>query len=409
MKNIIKFSILFAIVFFTNCSEDSKDPIVESNGFTLSKDSSVTSPTILTSADDANIFGKFDWDASNNGAASISSYKLVVFDHDNDSGLQNPIEYTGTGIEVSATTRKATLTVKEFNALINKLPTYKCSEMNIDVRIKSVLGANPETAFIQYSSPINFKVTGYATTAPILAFVKDGNSANVSTEPKLAASAAGVNTDYEGYMYLQPGDYKFYQPDACGDFTSTTVYGGTSGTLSTTAPSITITTAGHYYVKANLTPGSLSYSVSQFTTFGIFGNGTRTGLGTGNHIPMTYNSTISKWELTIKLIVGKSFRFKSNLWSGNTSDLIIPPPNPLFPEYELNPPYVPGAASTAISVLGKSATPLSLEHDVLSNLTKELSVPGTFVVSPDPIRKNYKITLDVSKPRNYTYTLTPQD
>jgi starch-binding outer membrane protein SusE/F len=175
MKNIIKFSILLIIVFFTNCSEESKDPIVESNGFTLRKDSSIVSPNILTSTDEANVFGKFDWDVSNNGSASVSSYTLVVFDKDNDPNLEKPVEYSGTGVEVTATSRKATLTVKEFNSLINNLKTYKCSEMNIDVRIKSTLGANPETAYIQYSSPVNFKVTGYATIAPMLAFVKEGN------------------------------------------------------------------------------------------------------------------------------------------------------------------------------------------------------------------------------------------
>lgn len=394
----------FLVVTISSCEND-KEPIATANGFELRKDDSVIAPTVITDAINNTVFSKLNWDKSDNGVSSVATYKLVVFDHDNDPNLENPVEYNGTtGVVVTPDSRTAELTVKEFNDLINQLPTFKCSQMNIDIRIKSTLGtvttvSNP---FIQYSSPITYSVTGYSTKDQELSFAKDANSAK--TASKILSSSYSVNTDYEGYMYLTPGNYMFYQPDACGDYTAATAYGGASGTLSTTAPSITIATEGYYFVKANLTTNA--YSVSQFTTFGIFGNATRTGLGTGNHVPMTYNSSTNKWELTIKLIIGKNFRFKSNLWSGNTSDLIVPPPNPLHPEYELNPPYVSGSASSAVSVLGKSAAANTLEHDLLVNTDKEITVPGTFVTSPDPTRKLYKITLDVSNPRKYTYTLT---
>lgn len=389
MKNILKVSIFVLFAIFVISCETEIDPNVSANGFLLRKDSSISTPSILLSNDDTNIFAKLDWDKSDNGPQSVATYTLVAFDHDKDPNLMNPVEYSGSGLAITATSRNATLTVKEFNELINKLTTYKCSEMNIDVRIKSVLGANPETAFIQYSSPINFKVTGYSTKAPILAFVKEGNSANVSTEPKLVASAAGVNTDYEGYMYLQSGDYKFYQPDACGDFASATAIGGTAGTLDTdsAAPSITVATAGYYLVKANIDANT--YSVSQYNYFGIYGKAKST-LFSDRAFPFADDDHDNVWTITVELFKGRKFKLKSNYWT-----------TPLTG----TPPYIPSTAPI-ISALGKSSTPGQLVN-VSSNLDDTIgliTVPGT----DDGTKVTCIITIDVRNSRDYKYTLVTQ-
>jgi hypothetical protein len=388
MKNILN-SICAAIILIGVIScEDTRDPNVSPNGFELRKDATVTSPSVLTQATATDVFGKFEWDSANNGPATVSSYTLQVFDH-NDTSLSNPVEYTGNGLVITPTSRKATLTVAEFNTLLNGLPTFKCSEMDVDVRIKSVLGINPNP-YIQYSNPINVKVTAYSLKLPLLAFVKAGNTP--STEPRIAASAPLVNTDYVGYMYLEPGNYKFYQADACQDFTTPTIYGGgaTAGSLSsaTNAPSIAVATAGHYLVKVNLSNNT--YTLTPFTTFGVFGTATRSGLGTGFQVPFDYDAATKTWTKEMDLIRGKKFKFKSNLWTGT---LVVPP----LP----NPPYAPGTASSSVSILGKTATPFSLEENSTAG-QGDITVPGT----DDGTRDKYKIELDVSKPRNYTYKLT---
>jgi len=388
MKNILK-SICSAIILTGVIScDDTKDPIVSPNGFELRKDATVTSPSVLTEATATDVFGKFEWDNANNGPATVSTYTLQVFDH-NDTSLSNPVEYTGNGLVITPTSRKATLTVAEFNTLLNRLPAFKCSEMDVDVRIKSVLGINPNP-YIQYSNPINVKVTAYSLKLPVMAFVKTGNTP--STEPRVAASAPLVNTNYVGYMYLEPGNYKFYQADACQDFTTPTIYGGgaTAGSLSsaTSAPSIAVATAGHYLVKVNLSNNT--YTLTPFTTFGVFGTATRSGLGTGFQVPFDYDAATKTWSKEMDLIRGKKFKFKSNLWTGA---LVVPP----LP----NPPYAPGTASSSVSILGKTATPFSLEENSTAG-QGDITVPGT----DDGTRDKYKIELDVSKPRNYTYKLT---
>lgn len=371
MKNIIKNTILaFLLVSLISC-EDEKDPIVVANGFELRKDSSVISPNVLIPANNTNQFAKFEWDASNNGPASVSTYSVVIFDHDNDVSQSNPVEYSGTGLIVNSSMRNVTLTVNEFNNLINKLPTFECGEMNIDVQIKSVLGTNPSTSFVQYSNPITIAVTGYSTKLPMLAFVKDGNMPE--NEQKMAASSFDVKNDYQGYMFLEPGNYKFYQPDACGSYDTPTIFGGTSGSLEVgnTATSIIITTAGQYFIKTNLSTinntttlvPAMSYSITPITSFGIFG--TAKGVPTGVNKPMVYNSLSNKWELTFDLLKGRKFKFRS-----------------------LN-------GTTPVTILGGTT----------SNLTEsgtDIKVPG----EDDTTKQKYDIVLDVSNPRKYTYTLT---
>jgi len=385
MKNIVKttlFAFLLAGVF--SC-ENSNDPVVSANGFELRQDASVISPAVLTEATAADVFGKFEWDRANNGPATVSSYTLQVFDH-NDTALANPVEYTGVGYAITPTSRKVSLTVSEFNNLINALPTYKCSEMDIDVRIKSVLGSNPKDAFIQYSNPINVKVTGYSLKLPIMAVVKDGNSADA--EPRIAASSPSSNSDYEGYMYLEAGTYKFYQPDACYDFSGAVVYGGSAGVLNTggSTTSISVATAGHYVVKVNLATNT--YTITKFTTLGIFGPATR-ALVYDNQVPFTYDATTKIWSLEVGLLKGKKFKFKTNLWTGN---LVVP----ALP----NPPFAPGTATSAVTILGKSSATAIQENSVVGS--GDITVEGTI----DGSRDTYKIEVNLSNPRKYTYTMT---
>jgi len=389
MKNIVKTIIFVLLLVGVVSCENDKGPTVSADGFELRKDTTIPSASILTSATATDVFAKFDWDRADNGPATVSSYVLQIFDH-SDSTLSNPVEYTGSGFVVTASSRIATLKVSEINTMLNQLPTFKCSEMDVDVRIKSVLGSNPNDAFVQYSNPINFKVTAYSLKLPLMAFVKDGNSA--STEPRIAASTPTSNTDYVGYMYLEPGNYKFYQADACQDFTTPTIYGlgATVGSLSsaTSSPSIAVAIAGHYLVKVNLSNNT--YTLTQFTTFGIFGTATRSGLGTGFQVPFDYDAATKTWSKEMDLIKGKKFKFKSNLWTGA---LVVPP----LP----NPPYAPGTGSSSVSILGKTTTPFSLEENSTAG-QGDITVPGT----DDGTRDKYKIVLDVSKPRNYTYKLT---
>lgn len=379
MKKIFKFSILCLLFIVASCTNETKDPITVANGFSLSNDASIISPSILSTSNESDTFGKYDWTLSDNGSTTIAKYNLVIFDHDNDPDLLYPVEYKGSGLTVTLNSRKATLTNKEINILMNDLKNFKCSEMSIDIRIKSSVGANPIIAFVQYSNPINVKVTGYKTTPLTLAFGKDGNSVN--TEPKVLSTSYTSNTDFEGYVYLQPGSYKFYQPDACGSFTGATTLGGAGGVLSATGAAINIATAGYYLIKANLTANT--YAIKEYKAFGIFGTAVRT-LGSALGTPMISNND-NKWSITIDLFKGRKFKFKA----GALNSAI--------------PPAIP--TTNVVSALGKSSTgQLSDANPDYTDSVGQIIVPGV----DDGTKVSCTIKADLSNPRNYTYKLVTQ-
>ena len=118
--------------------------------------------------------------------------------------------------------------------------------MNIDIRVKSKLGVS-SNALIQYSNPITVSVTGYSKSAPILAFAVDAASA--ASAQKLQSLDYRTFSNYEGYLYLQPGTYRFYKPNSCNEFTSAVVYGTTASANSGAAVEngtngFVVTTAG---------------------------------------------------------------------------------------------------------------------------------------------------------------------
>jgi hypothetical protein len=88
-------------------------------------------------------------------------------------------------------------------------------------------------------------------------------------------------------------------------------------------------------------------------------------------------------------VKGRKFKFKSNAWTGA---LVVP----ALP----NPPYAPGTATTAVSILGKTSATTLQENSVAGQ--GDITVGGT----DDGSRDTYKIELDLSSPRKYTYKMT---
>jgi len=396
MKNILKTTIFaFLLISLGSCT-DSIDPLVSPIVFGLRDISETTPPSILLSENDANTYNKMEWDKADFGIAyglSAVSYKISVSDHDSDPNFLKTAEYSGKGISASPD-RNSTLTVKEFNALINQLPTFKCGQqMNIDIRIKATLGSSGNPV-VQYSSPVTVAVTGYSAEKRKLSFAKEGQSP--ADAPKILSSSFDKVNDYQGYMYLVPGDYKFYKPDSCGDFTGAIVYGaGAGGTLVEGGEStINIATAGHYFITADLTPGGLKYNAKPFRAFSVYGAAIKGSvLGSANAIAMEDVDNSNVWKVTIDLYKGLKLGFKSKTWTGDP----IPTATPTVPYTTI------AESNPTISFLGGGTITSSLVDFLTSPLAANITVPGATTDVPN--KQTYDIIIDVSKPRNYTYTL----
>ncbi len=398
MKKMKKICFFVLLLILTISCENEKNPIVQANGFEISAQESVTN-FVLKPQENADTVLTVKWTMADNGVfSSESNYILEIAK--SGTNFAKPISANADNFILNE--KKYLLKVLELNELLVSTADFSCGiSYDLDIRIKSVFGTRNGNPLIQYSSNVlKIKVTPYSKEIPKIAFVT--SSSNISSSVKLLSKDV-LNKEYEGYVYLTAGNYKFYQPNACGDFTTPTVYGGPglAGTLSTTGSDIVIANTGHYLIKADLVANT--YSVKEFKTFGVFGGGTRTS-GTGNAIPMTDALNNNVWKLTVELITGEKFRFKSNLWTGTAiTPNIINVPNAagvLIPmQY---PPFIPPSGTTTISTLGKNA--IAGQAEEVSGTLGEISVPGNFV--DKTTRKKFDIVLDVSKPRNYTYTIT---
>jgi hypothetical protein len=394
MKNTLKltfFTIL--LILLSSCTND-KDPLTSLNGFELRDVSESPSPAVLLNANAAQTYKKLEWDRADYGVSTSATYTISVTDHDKDPNFLNPVE-SSLEVDPNPDARKATLTVKGFNDLISKLTTFNCGVMNIDIRVKSTIGSSTNKQ-VQYTEPKTVSVVGYSTTPRVLAFVKDSQSP--SNAPKIISSNFDKLDDFQGYIYLEAGNYKFYEPDGCGSYEGAKVYGTSSGDAiveGSEANSINVTTSGHYFVTVNLNTegtGARTFKLSYYKAFGIFGTAIRT-VGSVNMVPMTDDNNTNVWKLTIELFKGRLFKFKSSDWTAALTG---------------TPPSVPSASSTIITTLGGGGFPItsgveSSLFDFGTNLPgKDIKVPG----DNDGTKQKYDVVIDVSKPRNYTCKLT---
>ena len=376
MKNFLK-TIIFAFVLIAlgSCEEEN-DPVVSANGFTLRAPDAPAS-VVLQPTNDADVVATLNWDKSSNiGAASVSTYKVEIAV--SGTNFANAIT-ANLGNDVTTADRTYVLTVGELNRLVNQLPGYACGvPMDVDIRVKSTLGAGFYNAFTQYSTNvITVNVTPYSSLLPTLAFSSDGIITDASG--KLASSGV-LNLDYEGYMYLTPGLYKFYKPDACGSYSAPTVYGDDNGgsfnTLVANGSGYQVITAGYYLVKADL--GTSIYSVRPII-WNLYGSGKQT-FPAANSL-MAYQ-TDGTWKITINLANGYGFKFKSN---GTALALGK---------------FLPASVNTATY----GGPDLSYVPPTGTITDNELPVPGAKTNPKTYV--SYDVVLDLRTPRNYKYTIT---
>ena len=88
---------------------------------------------------------------------------------------------------------------------------------------------------------------------------------------------------------------------------------------------------------------------------------------------MAYDTATKKWKLTWQLIDGKKFSFRA-------------------------------VTAPATVLTGSTGPSLSVSTGAVDN-EGTIKAPGTYV--SDATKTNYDIEVDLSNPRNYTYTLTP--
>lgn len=294
----------------------------------------------------------------NNPALTVT---WAAADYNNPTAITYDVEIakTGTDFETfilagSTSNTNITWSVLELNAAAGAAGLTPFEEEGLDIRIKATTGTLDAQPV--YSNVVTVLLKTYSTDLPKIAVPGNHQGWNPPTAPRLASSGF-VETDYEGYVWLD-GGYKFLAPDGSGNFnwgnTDWGDDGSFSGVLVETGETDCTATAGYYRVQANTT--TLLYSTTP-TVWGIIGAATPGGWD--NSTALTYNATSKKWEGVVTMTAGE-FKFRANnAWTIN---------------------------------LG--GDPAEMTYDG-SNLSVDAG-------------GDYLVELDLSNPREYTYTLTAQ-
>ncbi len=354
MKNILKITVFaFLIISFASCT-DAVDPKVSANGLKLNA-LTPTSPFVLSPLDGDNLLTTLTWDAADNGVTTISpNYTVEIAKA--GTNFAKPI-----AASLTSTALKVVWQEGYINSLLLDNGFVPDSAADLDVRVKSVLGESANS-FTQYSNTISMKVTPFAQL--FLAVTKVGD--NPANAPKTKSSSL-YTSDCEGYGWLEAGSYKLYT-SVGGVFQSSNPFYGDngSGALVLSGAGITVSTAGFYLIKADISTNPKTYSITA-SSWGIYGFATPNP--TLVNKKMTYNPTTKKWEITALIGGGKPFRFRN---------------------------------STSTSILGgfdSTKVGTDFAGTVMSYNGQDIYLAGTTAAS-------YLVELDLNTPRAYTYTTT---
>ncbi len=356
MKHIYKLIYISCFTLFIWSCEDDIDKTE------LSLDNSIS--TVIKTPLNNDVFVLNIEETSTNPAITISweeaNYQTPVV-------ISYTVEFASTGTNFAqpvianvTTNTFLVMTISEFNAAVSAVGFVPFSEDSLDIRIKSDIGS--QNALPQYSDPITVFVTPFTTELPTLAVPGNHQGWDPPTASLLASLEFG-DTNYEGYVWLD-GGHKFVGPDSSGAFEWGNIDWGDDGTFTGILVEdgevdIIASTPGHYFIQADT--GALTYSETLYN-WGLIGSATPDNWDSDQD--MTYDPVSKTWSITLDLSA-EEIKFRANDdWAWNYGD---------------------GKADDGRDPDG-----------FLGNDDDNIPVPTS---------GNYTVVLDLSTPREYTYTL----
>jgi starch-binding outer membrane protein SusE/F len=370
MKNITKSLIgLFAVFAFSCTPSDIQDrPEVTTTDTPVLTGPQSGAIYELKQANAALQAERFTWSSANFGEAKVT-YTVEIDTKTNNFAGTAAFKNLGS-VEAENQLSVSVATMAEVALSLGATP-YTPSEFV--VRIKAAAGTAP----VMLSNVIGIVINPYTNELPKLWLpggyqVASGYGADwaPSSAPQIASSGYG-KTDFEGYVYINTTAAEFkFTPQGTGfegDYGDAVgpngVYSGKLLQTDEKNAGTPTAKAAYYWIKADTDPEKLTYTLTE-TVWGFVGDATpgswpdNDNNTVDNDSMMSYNKDTKVWTLTLNLNAG-ALKFRANkAWDINYGDT---------------------------GVDGK----LELNGD---NIT--VAVAG-----------NYTITLDLSHPRAYTYTM----
>ncbi|MCM4155624.1 SusE domain-containing protein [Gramella sp. AN32] len=360
MKNFKSLLVLFIASFAISCSTDDVQdrPVIEPTG----------SPVLLA-PDEGNIYNlsfeqnsdlveRFVWSEADFGGDVEITYNIQIDNAGNEFANAESLGSIIGTTQLGVTTETLNNTVLALGAVPFEAAPY-------EVRVMSLVGGME-----MYSETKTITVSPFTTEAPKIYVVGGfqgasgyGNDWTPADAVPLAASGFG-ETEFEGFVYFAAEDSQFkflptntgYDGDygdageADGDYTGVIEQ---EGEVNAGLPE---SGAGYYQVVVDTE--ALTYTLTR-TEWAIIGDATPKGWD--EDTDMTYDAEAKVWKITLELTGGKLIKFRAN-----------------------------------------DAWDLNLGGDSDGDGFMEYGGPDIQVGADG----NYTVTLDLSNPRMYTYSLT---
>jgi len=291
---------------------------------------------------------------------------------------------TGTNFEapvvaVTTSNRYVTFNIGELNNIAVSAGLTPFTEGELDIRVVSTVGTTGSLP--QISETLIIFVTPFTTDSPKIAVPGMHQGWDPPSAPLLASSGFG-ETDYEGYLWLttlEDSGFKFLAPNETGGFfwgntdwgnagdipaadEETGVISGLLEDVADGEQNCKVEVDGYYFVQADTE--ALTYSTTPIS-WAITGEATPLGWPSGTGIPgedhdLTYDPETRTLFIDIDLSAG-GWKFRANDdWAFQFGS-----------------------------------------YDADGNLTPN----GDYIFDGTP--GNYRVVLDLTNPREYTFTLTP--
>ena len=332
MKKIFKLSSIAFLLVATLACENDDQTIVQATG----------GPELLTPTD-GNIYAlsienenaeatTLVWNHASYDEQTMANYSVEIATAGTEfatiiDGLTGD-EITAEAPATTTTNRFAVWTVDLLNTIAINTGIEPFTEGELEIRIKSSLGANTE--LVEYSNIVKIKVTPYVAIepeTPVLFLVGSPQGYyglsewTPTTAMEMRYIGDGTTKAFEAYVKVAAGNgFKFISEQAdWGDLTGNygTIGGAQNGNLENSGGSGDIKVAetdgdGLYYIQVDI--DNLTYKAVKMN-WGIIGDATAGGWN--DETPMTYDFATNKYSLDATLSTG-GMKFRSS----NTGNFI---------------------------------------------------------------------------------------
>lgn len=302
---------LLSILALSSCATKHNGPFLSASpgNPTISAPKSGAS-YVLDKSKAADTLFTMKWSAPNYGYPAAVSYTIQM-DKQGDN-FKNPIKVGTSNLPSFSITQGG------LNGVLMGNGFTPGTAYTLNFRVMASIS---DSLSSQVSNTISMVVTPYSNYVYI--YVPGGYQANSGYgsgwNPPTAPPLAMVSTDvYSGYVYMvaasgSDGQFKFTKDQ---NWNTNWGMGSTAGTLAlNSSTNITIPSTGYYLVNVNL--NTLTYTLTK-TAWSVIGDATPGGWSTDT--PLTYDPTKMVWTTTMALTKG-SIKFRANdSWNINFGD-----------------------------------------------------------------------------------------